>query len=122
VLPCYNEAFGVRRPHGPSCFTQLGCICDRRNGVQGSVCTAAIPSRQCPLWGQKQTLQDIRNGATQTAMPYCLKCSAAWAYPTRPSRVWYSAATRASISRTSSSRFALIAASKKTCARTSRCA
>ena len=25
-------------------------ICDRRNGIQGSVCLAAIPSRQCPLW------------------------------------------------------------------------
>ena len=25
-------------------------IYDRRNGVQGSVCTAPIPSRPCPLW------------------------------------------------------------------------
>jgi hypothetical protein len=25
-------------------------ICDRRNGAQGSVCTAAILSRPCPLW------------------------------------------------------------------------
>jgi hypothetical protein len=25
-------------------------ICDRRNGVQGSVCTAAILSCSCPLW------------------------------------------------------------------------
>src|SRR5262249_26078462 len=25
-------------------------ICDGRNGVQRSVCTAAIPSRSCPLW------------------------------------------------------------------------
>src|SRR6516165_4798673 len=25
-------------------------ICDRRNGVQGSVCTVAILSRGCPLW------------------------------------------------------------------------
>jgi hypothetical protein len=23
---------------------------DQRNGVQGSVCTAAILSRSCPLW------------------------------------------------------------------------
>src|SRR6516225_2207886 len=25
-------------------------ICNWRNRVQGSVCTAAIPSRSCPLW------------------------------------------------------------------------
>ena len=25
-------------------------VCDRRNGVRGLVCTAAILSRSCPLW------------------------------------------------------------------------
>src|SRR5262249_9076875 len=35
-------------------------ICERRNGIQGSVCTAAILSRSCPLW-VKSRHRDISN-------------------------------------------------------------
>jgi hypothetical protein len=46
---CFSppESSGLRRL--TMTVITLG-ICDRRNGVQGSVCTAAIPSRRCLLW------------------------------------------------------------------------
>jgi hypothetical protein len=34
----------------PTALMITAGICDRRNGVQRLVCTAAIPNRSCPLW------------------------------------------------------------------------
>jgi hypothetical protein len=41
-------------------------ICDRRNGVQGSVCTATIQSRSCLLWVKSRQLHEVR---TMSALP-----------------------------------------------------
>src|SRR6516165_7430118 len=56
----FNEGASPHcRPQGPGPVRSMlwndpitAGICDRRNGVQGSVCTAAILNAPCPLWSK----------------------------------------------------------------------
>src|SRR5215472_14212285 len=45
-------------------------ICDRRNGVQGSSCTAAILSCQCPLWVKSRHLAHSTEPSGRPIFPY----------------------------------------------------